>query len=690
MFYPSHFRILSVVAAALLAVGCGGSPTAGSDILNPVDTVSDDVVSGDDGTGADVADSGIHGVGYCDDPSVRIVGVNPWPGGGIQVYLSGADAESPISMRDSLGVTIPVDVAPAPQDGGIVGILIVPSADPASHQARLDRAKHFAESLNPLDRVAAWQVRDKAQPQLLFDLTASRSQVSERIDWIVPSDVGLTAFDMDFVRGQLAAAEGRWGRIARDLVVVSDDVVANDSPVGGALDPVPSVGIAFLEQWPAEGILAGRKSIRRVGACPGKPEGTRLTLLVGGATCSVSLPKPMLHLADFDCLPDQAAVDSFPFGDTIDLVMTPEQEAVWQQRHSSKSKDDFELSVVLGAGDPIPAVAHFRGQTSMDCQRKNYDVNLEGGQSRRLMPGGAGDEFFLISMCKDKGLFNQVFANRIMAPWDLFPLKSRLVRLRVNGDNHGLYLMMQEPSDTLVKAHVALDGVVRRPFEPDPREQYEVKHAASGDVAAVLQRYLDMIQVAQNIDSPSSLADLRLRLDLPTYLRWMAVMTFLHNGDYVDEVFFYGSFEAQGKVFWRPMNWDADDLFSQCHHGGVKALPDEWGMLYCAEGFVDQAIVESPEVYEEWVDALEAVMESLDQPAVTEIMDGVKNDLFALIDDETAAALVELHASFPEAVSGDGARAAIQGLMDQMLSAIESNRATLGEKIQVYREGIAN
>ncbi|HPV03998.1 MAG TPA: CotH kinase family protein [Myxococcota bacterium] len=692
MLNSIRFRIALVAVPLAFFPGCAGSPAAG-DVTDPVDSTATDVgadTSGGDVSGGDVSDSGPVGAGWCDDPSVRIVGVNPWPGGGIQVYVHGGDSESPFSMMGPTGLAVPVEAAPAPQEGGIVGILVQPSADAAIHQARLDVAAQLVESLNPSYRVAAWQVRDKAQPQLLFDLSAARSLASEKIGRIASSDVGLTAFDVNFVRGLLAGAEGRWGALVRDVVVISDGSVPDGLSVGGSLDPAPKVGAVFLGDQPVAGLLSDTALIRRVGACPGAAEGDSFTLTVGAATCVVTAPKPMMHLAGLECRPDQAAADFFPFGDTIELVMTPEQESVWQQRHEQKSKDDFELSVILGAGEPIPAMAHFRGQTSMDCQRKNYDVNLEGGQSRRLMPGGGGDEFFLISMCKDEGFFNQVFANRLMAAWDLFPLKSRLVRLRVNGANHGLYLMMQEPSDTLVKAHVALDGIVRRPFEPDPREQYEVKHSASGDIAAVLQRYLDLVQVAQNVDSPAALADLRDRLDLPSYLRWMAVMTFLHNGDYVDEVFFYGSFEAGGKVFWRPMNWDADDLFSQCHHGGVKALPDDWGMLYCAEGFIDQAIVESPEVYEEWVDILSSVMESLDAATATEIMNGVRDDLFALLDDETAAALVEFHASFPEAVTSVGARTAIQGLMNQMLSAIESSRATLGGKIQAYREGVAN
>ena len=80
-------------------------------------------------------------------------------------------------------------------------------------------------------------------------------------------------------------------------------------------------------------------------------------------------------------------------------------------------------------------------------------------------------------------------------------------------------------------------------------------------------------------------------------------------------------------MFWRPMNWDDRRPFQPVSPRRRQALPDDWGMLYCAEGFIDQAIVESPEVYEEWVDILSSVMESLDAATATEIMNGVRDDL---------------------------------------------------------------
>ena len=51
--------------------------------------------------------------------------------------------------------------------------------------------------------------------------------------------------------------------------------------------------------------------------------------------------------------------------------------------------------------------------------------------------------------------------------------------------------------------------------------------------------------------------------------RWVAANTLLRNGDYIDEVFFYGTLEKGGGSKQEPrlhmMGWDYDTVLKPCH-----------------------------------------------------------------------------------------------------------------------------
>ena len=73
----------------------------------------------------------------------------------------------------------------------------------------------------------------------------------------------------------------------------------------------------------------------------------------------------------------------------------------------------------------------------------------------------------------------------------------------------------------------------------------------------------------------------------------MAFHTYLHSGDYVDEVFFYASGEGPGEDppwYFRPLAWDLDDLMSECHLDGRLARTDSYGILYCLQGDIDSRL----------------------------------------------------------------------------------------------------
>lgn len=46
--------------------------------------------------------------------------------------------------------------------------------------------------------------------------------------------------------------------------------------------------------------------------------------------------------------------------------------------------------------------------------------------------------------------------------------------------------------------------------------------------------------------------------------------------------------------------WDPSDIADSCHHGGVFAWQDPYGLAYCVEGRLERALLRIPQVYKRW------------------------------------------------------------------------------------------
>ena len=577
----------------------------------------------------------------------RVLSVAAWPGGGVQITLQPAD-EPPWLEVSKVPVETALAAVPDDEQGPVI-LALEPAADPSEHAARVARAAEVLDALPVGHRVALFH-----GDALAADLTPDRAHVAARLASLLPGAAG--PVDEEALAGLLAAVEGPFGPPRRFVVRVGDEV-------WWAPDP--------------------EAPLQRLGAClDGPPSGAPLDLRFP-SPCVVGAPAPMEHVAGLSCDPAAAATDSYPFGDTIHLGLTPLQRTIHDRRAAAKSKADFELTVALGDAAPIPATAHFRGQSSIDCQRKSLSVNLSGPEARRLGPGSADDELLLLSLCLDVGYFNQVLADRLLEPRGLFPLRSRFVEVRRNGASLGVYLLLEKPTEALRRDQLALAAVLRRRFDPEDKPEDVKWPPDPAGQAAALAAYDDLVGLVDAAPPGDLREALAARMDLDGYLTWLAFQTYFGNGDYVDELYLYASAEADG-WYWRALGWDPDDLISACHHGGQHAFDDPHGILYCAEGDLERALLVSDEVYAGFVDALERLLvDELPLAAVEAALAGVRDDLFALLDDEeTCAAMAELDHEHEGCVA---ARAEIQGHMDAFLAAVAERHGELLAQIGQYR-----
>lgn len=645
----------SPLAALLLLAACGDNLAAPGDQTDP---------------GADAAPL---------SPLATVVRVLPWPGGGVQVAveLSPDLTDLPeASIETQSGELVPAEVAETQLGPGLTALVVVPAADADEHARRLAAAIDLLDALPEGERVAVLVARER--PVLVAELSADRAHSRAQIA-ALPPHAGSAASLMDDLRAEVADLESKYTSLGRTLVVVGEEV--DETPAGiqrpvQTLSLVPGADPAAL----VSELLARRGAIVRIGACAGPSEEQPFTLRVGEAIARLAGPEPMAHLAAEPCDPGAAAADEFPFPEEIDLAFTAAQRAIFDERVASLSEEPFRTSVTLGVGGALPAEAHLRGAGSLNCQRKSFSVTLDGPR-RRLMPDLASDRFFLISMCLDTRYFGQVFGDRLLAGLGLFPPRMRYVRLRIDGVNQGVYLMLHQPERAFRDTSLGIASVVRRRYDID-LEPAEVKFPSDPVLAEDARLRFEALGDLALAEPPATLeAALDDRLELDSYLRMLALYSLLENGDYIDEAYFASSLEVEGERY-RVMGWDTDDLFSPCHGGGGRGIVDDCGVAYCAEAELDHALVRSPEVYGRFLDQLAAIITELSPQMLEATMDQVQADLWAAIsDDETAAALIEMVSENPDAATVAGARADIAAAMAAVLDRIESRRAALEDSL---------
>ena len=574
--------------SVLVASGCGGDASPLWLDAQP-DTMAPDVELGEP------VEEGV-----CGENLIvrRVVGAP----GGVEVVVQVLDRDgAPANWSDARaavswsGGEATAAVASAWEEAGITGLVV---------SGRDEAAMTLVMGLPEGERLAVW--RSGVELELVVEATDDKLHVLRRLNALGDVNGPVPLAHVLEARTALRRLEGVLGPVDRTLVVGGSG--ATETMTGA----VRVEGLLTREDGTAlaDSIVARRAGLVRLAACVGAERGERLTVKWGEVACDVVMPEVVAGACDAATTAAVAAGrwPSEAGPRTIELVMTEVEAELAGALGRANSKEPFGLSVRLGAGvEAAAAVANYRGHTSLECERKSYAVELE--RAARVMPGVSSDRFYLISMCRDSGYFNQLFGNRLARMLGLFPLEQEVVRLVAAGEDRGVYLLMEDPEVALKEAMVEPWAVLRRRFDPED-EPPDVDFAV--DEAEALASWSGLEAIAQTGAADGMGAELGESLGLDRYLQWVALNTFLRNEDWVDELFMYSGLEG-GAPFWQVMSWDPDDLYAPCHHGGRFAFEDPWRMLYCAEGRLEYGLLRSPELYARYVSILETLMAGLDK-----------------------------------------------------------------------------
>jgi hypothetical protein len=667
--YRSLFTALCL-ALVLCASSCAEpKPEVAVVLPDPVDSTDEDL----DGVSVAPMD-GLDGPSApdCDPSALRVIEVRPWTGGGVQVALELLEEGTPVPDPASVSVALvledgsleAVPVGLGRVNDGLTALLLVPQEDGDAHEETLQAAHQLVDALESSERIAILIADEELT--LMADLTTRRSHLHTRIDEVTPRLAVDLPQALASSRAMLSEIGGAYGPLSREIISV-------DGSVPGAMLAAKS--------------KARRTSTILVGVCPDGAPLSSLTLATAQTACTLSAPEIVEHVAQIPCDAAAAAADAWPWPDTIGFELNANQMEVYDAFHAALDKSDMTLQLTLGASAPIEAQAHFRGQSSLDCARKSYTVNLKGSEARRLAPGAANDEFYLIGQCLDDGYFRQLFANAFYREHGLFPLDHRLVEVTLNGESQGAYMLLEKPDETLPRDHLALEAVIRRRFDPEDKPEDVKFPKDAAQAAEVLGAYKETTALVQ-IEPPESLGEaLDARIDLDRHLLYLAFQAVMQNGDYVDEAYFYGVREGENPsapLYFRPMGWDSDDLFSVCHHQGVHATPDPHGVAFCVEGDLELAIYAADDLYVRFAEHVETLLTQTLTPDIVAVRVGaVRDELFSVLDDEAScAAMVEVGAA-----DCAGLHAHIEARMGDFLGKVAARNDELLDALSVWKAG---
>ena len=353
------------------------------------------------------------------------------------------------------------------------------------------------------------------------------------------------------------------------------------------------------------------------------------------------------------------------------------------------ARSDFETQIRLAPGQPtILATAHLHGNGSIRCERKSYTIELSG-PDRYLMPDSATDEITLVSMCDDLAYVYAPTAYGLFSD-DLFSLKRRFVELVVDGKTKGIYLLLEKTKEEQIRDNARVTSVMRRQYPQGANDFFEVLYPDTGDLAAPLNRFRAFAAQIAPLTGDALVSALRNQLDLDQYLRYLAYQSVLRSGDYIDEVYFTGTEQANGMggttETYRVMAWDPEG-YTNCHSGGVNAYPDTNNMAYCAEGKLDAKILADPKVYKLFSQKIDDALNiTLTRAKMAAALDQTKTSLQALlVTPAICAAMIELLKINAGAADCAVARSVVAARADAILAAYDARRTYLVAQLATYK-----
>jgi spore coat protein H len=287
-----------------------------------------------------------------------------------------------------------------------------------------------------------------------------------------------------------------------------------------------------------------------------------------------------------------------------------------------------------------------RGQSSIKFARKNFSVKVnkdEAGEKKKLKVGGVKSSHLVMPASPEDVLFvkNEIGYSLLKAI-GIHSLKTQFAEVEINGASQGLYMVTENQTENLMKDQDA-EVVFRRRYNDALEVKDARKDLSLEKIAEYQQTLRDVHKSIRELSGDELIARLEKNLNLKNYLKWLAFNYIVKNGDYTDEVYFYGKTNPETKeIVFDISPWDMDDSFSEkMHLSGFPTGPNwhmteasQKQMLYNYESRIDRKVASDEKLLRLYFSAMEEVVTTLSQDNVLAgIGKNVLTELNPYLDD---------------------------------------------------------
>lgn len=376
--------------------------------------------------------------------------------------------------------------------------------------------------------------------------------------------------------------------------------------------------------------------------------------------------------------PATAATDPLP---VYELKVSAEE---WEKLLRAPRSDERHPAKFTAGGREYSADVRYRGDWARTWPKKalkiffEKDKDFEGQHTLNLN-----------SNWRDPAFVREQLAYQIYAACGVPAPKTRMVKLNVNGEFHGVFLEVEQPAKPFLK-HVGLKGAVLykgnsprlRADERDLgaesafHEHYEKQTHKDED-------YRDLQSFCHDLATATDVTEFfATHVDMDRYVSFLAASALVQNWDWFSKNH-YLVLDAADSKKWLVVPWDLDRTLGDHWRGpfdsadlplrlGTKALPGTigWNKLY-------DAFYNEPALRKRLLDRIEVLLQT----------EFTKEKLFPILDrweSEIGADVALDRQRWPNQSGGDF-HAGIAGVKQY----IEDRRAYLVREIKAQRAGTA-
>ncbi len=193
----------------------------------------------------------------------------------------------------------------------------------------------------------------------------------------------------------------------------------------------------------------------------------------------------------------------------------------------------------------------------------------------------------LNSAWRDPAFFREWLSYYVFARSGAVASTSRVVRVTVNGEFHGLYLEVEQPDKPLLERYGLKGAAVYKANSQqnvaDERDlgaagafaQHYEKETRKQEPAADLQEFCHELATTRNVHE-----FFEKQVDLPKYINYLAGTILVQNWDGFNKNHFLVH-DIKGRGKWFPLPWDLDRTFGDSWNGGFDeaSMPIDLGTL---------------------------------------------------------------------------------------------------------------